>query len=204
MGDEKLLVTVVVDGNIVKNTILDMERVLTDDEILSLSFNLNNTLNGLSMQEINLGVITKLKEAAGGNSDVVERILEAVADAISVEGEMPIYTSSAMNIFKYPELTSDDTASKLVGMLEEKNQLAQLISEAGEGEDKQGIQVYIGTENSVQAMKDCSVVTATYEWKDGLQGTIGIVGPKRMDYDKVVSVLKNAMAQLDEMSRDNK
>ena len=100
MAGEKLLVTVVVDGNIVKNTILDMERSMTDDDILSLAFNLNNTLNGLSMSEINLGLITKLKEAAGPNADVVEKVLEAVADAISMEGEVPIYTSGATNIFK--------------------------------------------------------------------------------------------------------
>lgn len=197
MAGEKLLVTVVVDGNIVKNTILDMERSMTDDDILSLAFNLNNTLNGLSMSEINLGLITKLKEAAGPNADVVEKVLEAVADAISMEGEVPIYTSGATNIFKYPELTADDTASQIIGTLEEKQQLSHLLTAALNDEEKQGIQIYIGGETSVQAMKDCSVVTATYELEDGLQGTIGIVGPKRMDYDKVVSVLKNVMAQLD-------
>ena len=199
MGTDKLLVTVVVEGNIVKNTILDMDRTMSDEDILNLGFHLNNTLNGLTMAQINLGLITKLKEVAGSNADVVEKVLEAVADAISMEGEVPIYTSGATNIFKYPELTTDDTASQIIGTLEEKQQLAQLLTANLGDEDKQGIQIYIGNENSVQAMKDCSVVTATYELKDGLQGTIGIVGPKRMDYDKVVTILKNVMAQLDTM-----
>ncbi len=199
MGTDKLLVTVVVEGNIVKNTILDMDRAMSDEDILNLGFHLNNTLNGLTMAQINLGLITKLKEVAGSNADVVEKVLEAVADAISMEGEVPIYTSGATNIFKYPELTTDDTASQIIGTLEEKQQLAQLLTANLGDEDKQGIQIYIGNENSVQAMKDCSVVTATYELKDGLQGTIGIVGPKRMDYDKVVTILKNVMAQLDTM-----
>lgn len=199
LAGEKLLVTVVVEGNIVKNTILDLERPMSDDDILSMAFNLNNTLNGLTMAEINLGLIAKLKEAAGANADVVERVLDAVADAISMEGEVPIYTSGATNIFKYPELAGDDTASQIIGTLEEKQQLAHFLTSAVNDEEKQGIQIYIGNETSVQAMKDCSVVTATYELKDGLQGTIGIVGPKRMDYDKVVSVLKDVMAQLDLM-----
>ena len=199
MGTDKLLVTVVVEGNIVKNTILDMDRTMSDEDILNLGFHLNNTLNGLTMAQINLGLITKLKEVAGPNADVVEKVLEAVADAISMEGEVPIYTSGATNIFKYPELTTDDTASQIIGTLEEKQQLARLLTANLGDEDKQGIQIYIGNENSVQAMKDCSVVTATYELKDGLQGTIGIVGPKRMDYDKVVTILKNVMAQLDTM-----
>lgn len=199
IAGEKLLVTVVVEGNIVKNTILDTVRTLTDEDILSLGFNLNNTLNGLTMAEINLGLITKLKEAAGENADIVEKVLEAVADAISMEGEVPIYTSGATNIFKYPELTADDTASQIIGTLEEKQELSHLLTAAMNDEEKQGIQVYIGGETALQSMKDCSVVTATYELEDGLQGTIGIVGPKRMDYDKVVSALKNVMAQLDAM-----
>jgi heat-inducible transcriptional repressor len=57
--------------------------------------------------------------------------------------------------------------------------------------------VYIGEETSVQSMKDCSVVTATYELSDGVKGSIGIVGPKRMDYEKVVSTLQTLMAQMD-------
>ena len=60
-----------------------------------------------------------------------------------------------------------------------------------------GIQVYIGEETPSQTMKDCSVVTATYELGEGMRGTVGIIGPKRMDYDKVVGILKNLMAQLD-------
>ena len=60
-----------------------------------------------------------------------------------------------------------------------------------------GIQVYIGNETPVESMKDCSVVTATYELQDGMKGTIGIIGPKRMDYEKVLGTLRNLMSQLD-------
>lgn len=66
---------------------------------------------------------------------------------------------------------------------------------AGEGQN--GIQVYIGDEMPVARMRDCSVVTATYELGEGMKGTIGIIGPKRMDYDKVVGVMKEIMTQLD-------
>ena len=64
---------------------------------------------------------------------------------------------------------------------------------------KRQIQVYIGNETPVASMKDCSVVTATYELQDGLKGTIGIIGPKRMDYEKVVESLKTIQTQLDEV-----
>ena len=59
------------------------------------------------------------------------------------------------------------------------------------------IQIYIGDESPVQSMKDCSVVTASYELGEGMTGVIGIVGPKRMDYEKVVGTLRDLMHQLD-------
>ena len=75
----------------------------------------------------------------------------------------------------------------------------------GEGtEEKHGIQVYIGSESPVQSMKDCSIVTATYELEEGVQGTIGIIGPKRMDYKKVVDNLETVMTQLDAIFKKDK
>ena len=70
------------------------------------------------------------------------------------------------------------------------------VSDSGENT---GIQVYIGNETPVESMKDCSVVTATYELQDGMKGTIGIIGPKRMDYEKVVDTLKEMQTHLDDV-----
>ena len=69
-------------------------------------------------------------------------------------------------------------------------------------EENRGIQVYIGDETPVASMKDCAVVTATYEIEEGVYGKIGIVGPKRMDYDKVVDKVQNLMTQLDEIFKN--
>ena len=65
-----------------------------------------------------------------------------------------------------------------------------------EGDKETGIQVYIGDETPVQSMKNCSVVTATYELEDGFKGTIGIIGPKRMDYQIVVDTLRDVKDEL--------
>ena len=75
-------------------------------------------------------------------------------------------------------------------------------SESG-SQSNSGIQVYIGEENGMQDMKDCSVVTARYDLGDGVQGTLGVVGPKRMDYEKVVGTLKNLRDQLDAIYKKN-
>ena len=70
--------------------------------------------------------------------------------------------------------------------------------------EENGIKVYIGEESPVESMKDCSVVTATYDLGDGLQGTIGIIGPKRMDYEKVMNNLQIFKEGLGDLFRKNK
>ena len=87
----------------------------------------------------------------------------------------------------------------MINTFEEKKMLTELVQDSLAGESETGIQVYIGDETPVQSMKDCSVVTATYELEEGMKGTIGIIGPKRMDYDKVVGTLKTLMHQLDDL-----
>ena len=124
---------------------------------------LNTTLNGLPIDQITLGLIARLKEQAGIHSEVVAHVLDAVAETIHVEEDMKIYTSGATNIFKYPELSDKQSAQEIISAFEEKQQLADLVTETLASEDSHGIQVYIGDETPVKTMKDCSVVTATYE-----------------------------------------
>ena len=193
----QILAVVVVEGNIVKNKFINVREALDNETILKLNMLLNTNLNGLSLEEINLGMISKLKEQAGIHSDIVSEVLDAVAEAIQVEDDLEIYTSGATNIFKYPELSDSERASELINTFEEKKPLTELVQGALADETNTGIQVYIGNETPIQAMKDCSVITATYELEEGMQGTIGIIGPKRMDYEKSLNAMKTLMAQLD-------
>lgn len=199
MEEHKLLVVVVVEGNIIKNTMIDINEDLGDEELLNLNILLNSSLNGLTIEEINLDIISKLKGDAGIHSQVVELVLNEVAEAIKAGGEdLQIYTSGATNIFRYPELAEGGKASQLIGTLEHKEVLQEFVSEINaDSENGSDIQVYIGDETQVQSMKDCSVVTANYDLGGGLRGTVGIIGPKRMDYEKVLSTLRNLMSQLD-------
>ena len=195
----KLLLVIVVEGNIIKNKIFDVDEDLRDQDILSLNLMLNSNLNGLTMDEINLGIITHLTEQAGSHKEIVSRVLEEVAKAIRPEHNVEVYTSGATNIFKYPELSDNETASEILDTFEEKRQLAGMLTESLKAEGESGIRVYIGDEAPVESMKDCSIVTTTYELSDGLKGTIGIVGPKRMDYAKVMQTLQRLLKQLDTM-----
>lgn len=204
VDEEQVLATIMLDGNIVKNKIVRTEEPLDQETMLKLNILLNSSLNGLALEEINLGTISRLKEQAGIHSAMVSDVLDAVAQAIQEDEELEIYTSGATNIFKYPELSDSQKASELISAFEEKQELRDLLVDNLNSEENTGIQVYIGSESPLQRMKDCSVVTATYELGDGVHGTVGIVGPKRMDYEKVVDNLKTLKIQLDEIFNKDK
>ena len=198
VNEEQILAVIVAEGNLVKNQIIGLTEAIDDEQILKLNLLLNTQLNGLTIEEINLGLIKKLKEQAGVHSSVVSEVLDAVAKVIEVDDEeVPVYTSGATNIFKYPELADSSKASELISALEDKKELVEMIKDTVSDEENTGIQVYIGSESPIQTMKDCSVVTASYDLGDGMKGTIGIIGPKRMDYENVVDNLKTLKVQLD-------
>lgn len=203
ISEDQLLAVVVAEGNVVKNKVIPISHGLDNETILKLNILLNTSLNGLTMEEINLSTIAKLKEQAGIHSEVINSVLDAVAEAIQMDDDLEVYTSGTTNIFKYPELADSTKASALISAFEDKQQLASLMEDMKDGEDT-GIQVYIGNETPGQTMKDCSVVTTTYELGEGMKGTIGIIGPKRMDYEKVVDNLKTLTNQLDLIFNKNK
>lgn len=202
VDEGQILAVIVSEGNVIKNNILSVEEELSDETLLKLNMLLNTHLNGLSMEEINLGMIAAMKQQAGIHSDLIGGVIDAVAEAIKADEDLQIYTSGTNNIFRYPELADQERASELINTFEEKKLLTGLIQDDSLENSGTGIQVYIGDETPVQSMKDCSVVTATYELSEGMRGTIGIIGPKRMDYDKVIGTLKTLKSQLDELYKD--
>ena len=203
VDDHQILAVIVAEGNVIRNKLIPICEELNDETILKLNILLNTMLNGKTIEEINLQMISSMKEQAGIHSEVINSVLDAVAEAIQMDDDLEVYTSGTTNIFKYPELADSTKASALISAFEDKQQLASLMEDMKDGEDT-GIQVYIGNETPGQTMKDCSVVTTTYELGEGMRGTIGIVGPKRMDYEKVVDNLKTLTNQLDLIFNKNK
>lgn len=199
VDEEQILLVIVLEGNIVKNKFITSTEIIEKEMILKLNILLNTFLQGLDITDINLSVIQKMKEQAGTYGSLVSDILDAVAEAINEEDNLEIYTSGATNILKYPELSDTQKASELLYAFEEKKLLTDLITDKREDKENRGIQVYIGDETPVESMKDCSVVTATYELEEGVYGKVGIIGPKRMDYERVVGTLQNMMSQLDDI-----
>jgi heat-inducible transcriptional repressor len=194
-----LLAVIVLEGNVIKNKVIPLTETIENDIILKLNIMFNTFLQGLDQNQISLGLIKKMKEESIGYTTVVGDIIDAIAEVFNEKDDVQMYTSGANNILQYPELVEQGKVSNLLSVIEDKDQLRDLICsetvESGNG----SIQVYIGNESPIEATKNCSVVTATYQLEEGVYGKIGIIGPRRMDYEKVVDSLKNLMSELDKI-----
>ena len=201
VSDRQLLVVVMLEGNLIKNRLIEVDEQVDEDEAAKLNILLNTFLQGLNLQEINMELIQRKKAQAEGYGQIISNIIDAVAVLIQEEDDLEIYTSGTTNLLKYPELGDREKATELLYTMEEKKALTELIVDYQDpnNENRNPIQIYIGSESPVSTMKDCSIVTATYELDEGVQGTIGIIGPKRMDYKKVVGNLQTMMNQLDDI-----
>ena len=199
-----LLAVIVVDGNIIKNQMIHLNVLLDNEDVLKFNILLNTFLQGASLEDINLEMIQEMKKQSGEYADILDHIFTGITDAIHEAQEIDIYTSGSTNFLKYPELADANKASELLETFEDKDELNALIRETDAEGDDTGIQIYIGDETPVQNMKDCSLVTATYQMPEGAKGRIGIIGPKRMDYKKVVSTLKNLTIELDDIFKKSR
>ena len=182
----RVLLVIMMQGNIVRTAtvLLSGQDELDFNRMLSINMLLNDALDGLSGEEITEGRIGQIL-ARTQHKDAVGEILRTIISILDIRsGE-------------------SDNASRLINAFESKVELAELVHEVqgNEPEKKNQIQVYIGSESPMENMTDCSVVTANYELGNGLRGTIGVIGPKRMDYEKVLEVLSKIQGEMDQAFR---
>lgn len=212
--ENQLLAVIVLEGNIVKNRMVSIGEEIGKEDLIKLNVLINTFLQGLDTSQINISLIKKLKEQSMGHEEIISSLLDEITAVIEEEDEIQIYTSGTTNIFKYPELNDTAKATGLLNAFEEKSQLETLMNVSddditkpdiidGNENNEHGIKVYIGAENQLPEAKDCTVITADYQIKEGVYGKVGIIGPKRMDYEKVVGTLKNFMGQLDDIFKEN-
>ena len=199
VDEDSILAVIVLEGNLIRNRVIHVDQPLDAEQMLKLNMLLNTNLCGLPVEEITLGLIESIKRDAGIHTEIVSDVFDAAAEIVRKEDDLKIYTSGAKHIFRYPELADHRKASEIISDFEEKQALTSIVQESLADNSGTGIQVYIGGEMPVSSMRDCSVVTATYDLGDGMKGTVGIIGPRRMDYERVVDVLSHIMRQLDDL-----
>ena len=194
------LVVIVTDQGVVRDSVIRVSPEMDSDTLYTISRTLTEELRGCTLQE----AVERIPEQIArmdGNEEVLESLYGYLADGQRAQRGPRIAVGGASNMLSYPEYSDVDKARSFLSLLETRDKLAEIVQSSGE----MAFTVRIGPETGAPEMSDCSIVTATYSTRNGQQGTIGVIGPTRMRYSQVFSIL-NMMGQqmTDLLSGDEK
>ena len=192
LGTRMLMVVIVTDSGLVKETIIKYDEDISQSQVETLNNLFNTKLKGKPLSKIDKPMEEYILAEITYSIDVIKPIIEQINRI--VEEASKIYLEGTKKAFDLPEFKSLELAKNFVNVLDEKELMLDIL-DSGVAKD---INVYIGDENDKEELKDFSVVTFKHKVGDKDLGTIGIIGPKRMDYSKVISVMKYISKKLDE------
>lgn len=198
LDSRSLLLVIATGDNFIKNHVIKMDSVPSEEKIFYMGICLNRVLQGCALNEIDGAVISKIQAELQEYQELLQPILKAIEITMRAAEKVQVHMSGARNMLAFPEFSDIQKAKSLFQTLEEKDVLVTMLEESKDND----IQILIGSENTVQGMKDCSVITATYKMGDNTRGTIGIVGPTRMDYSQVISVLNGMVQNIENVLRN--
>ncbi|MBR6889780.1 MAG: heat-inducible transcription repressor HrcA [Clostridia bacterium] len=185
VAERTALMIIVTNAGIVKDAVIRVPDGLDADDLYSISRVLTQKLADKPLEGVRQAFSELLRGAEqnrkllGEALQVIEKRLEAGGDASDV------IVGGSTNLLEYPEYSDVNKARNFLSVLESKDTLRKLFSRDGSME----VSIRIGPENQVPALNDCSIVTASYRLGDRSTGTLGIIGPTRMNYNRVISVL---------------
>ncbi|MBR3341351.1 MAG: heat-inducible transcription repressor HrcA [Clostridiales bacterium] len=202
----KALVVMVLSAGVVKDKVVRIPNFLSDEQIMKISGAVEKHLTGKPLDEITLVTV----ESAGKSTDVPEPLLKQVLyeayAAIKQADELNIYLEGEHRMLSLPDFSSLGRARDLLGTLSDSGMVAGYVNEmenaAKEGGSDDSFMIRIGQEITLEGLDDCSFITATYNLTDSVSGNIGVIGPKRMLYSKVISQIDFVKKKLNkEMQR---
>ena len=193
VSDISALTVIVTDAGIVRDTVIRVSDQLDSDTLYAISRTLTQELAGHTLHEAVArmpGIIARMQE-----NEKLLRGLGRLLDETSEAAHPHVGVGGTSNMLSYPEYSDMEKARSFLSLMETRDRLADIVSQQGE----MAFTVRIGPETGVPEMADCSIVTATYTAGDGRQGTIGVIGPTRMRYSRVLSILGTMGQQLSEL-----
>ncbi len=184
LGSRMMLAVILTDTGLVKETIIKFDEDVTQKQIETMNYMFNNKLKGQPIEKIDRPLEEYLYDEMTYSVNVIKPVIEQIKKVL--EEDNKIYLEGANRAFELPEFNSLEVAKNFVNVLDTKELMADMLN-SGFAQD---INVYIGEESEKEELKDFSIVTFKHKVGNKDLGTIGIIGPKRMDYSKVISVMK--------------
>jgi len=183
LSNDRALAVVITESGWITTRTLSLESRVVADDLREIGRQLTRRFRGMTFQEI----LEDLSAPADPLDPLRTRAGTLVDQVFSLLRDRTLYIGGAINILDHPEFWDIVTMRSLLRAFEEKDRLINLLSQRAE---EQGVQVMIGRENPYEEMRECSLVTSTYTYRDQALGILGVVGPKRMPYSKVITLVE--------------
>lgn len=187
IDSRQTLMVIVSNSGVVKNSIFRLDEEVPEDEVVIISGFLNDKLKGLTIDEIteqiNIGVFKQVFEFKA----ILDIVLPIISQSLLDIDTIDVYSDGITNILNFPEYKDLEKAKSFISFIENKELLVDLMLKNPLEKD---IEITIGNENIYSSIKDCSLITATYRLGDKTIGKIGVIGPTRMDYLRLIDIIQ--------------
>lgn len=195
IDEYEILVVIVSDSGIVKNTIFRIDNQIPDDQLNIISNFLNGKLKGLTIEEIGNEIDTVVFKEMYEYKNIIESIIPVINQSLEEVENVEVFADGVTNIFNFPEYSDVTKAKAFLSFIEDKNLVVDIMLK----NTLDDFEITIGGENSIDEIKDCSLITATYKLDGNTIGKIGVIGPTRMDYFKVINAVNLLAMNLNEI-----
>lgn len=189
LGNRMLMAVILTNTGMIKETIINFDEDIYEDQVQTINLLFNSKLQGKPLEKINEPIEEYIFTEMKSSVKMIKTIIEQLNKVIYEESKL--YLEGTNKSFDLPELKKAETARNFINILENKSEVVDLL----DNEISKDINVYIGDELDDENLKDFSIITLKNDDKD--LGTIGIIGPKRMNYSKVISVMKYIQRLID-------
>lgn len=200
IDSEHILAVLLMASGAVKNQVVPIPKNLSDDELYRINQILNEKLAGLPLKQIRQISQDPAKLKAVFDQRLSDPIVTVARNTFALEQETHVYIDGTANFFSQPEFEEIQKIESLFRVLEQKKQVADLLSTQ---QEPLGTQVLIGTENGCEGMEMCSIVRSNYRVRGNQFGTIGVIGPTRMAYPRIVSIVNFTSQTVSELFEES-
>jgi len=200
LDNNKALVVVVTGNGMVQNKIIDLPQTINDTDLMKISQVMNAKLQGLSLEDIKLTLIKEIYFELSKHKHIFNAAMDLIQETLDLNNDEKVYLSGTLNMLNQPEFRDISKVKTLLSLLEQDQVLKELLTEGVGSEDS--VAVKIGAEHKVEGLESCSTITATYQVDGKVIGSVGIIGPTRMDYENAVSIVEFMTQHLSQMMKD--
>jgi heat-inducible transcriptional repressor len=181
-----VLVIFVASSGLVQNRVAEMEEDLSQDELDKITHYLNDLLSDLPLREVRQRIVEEMRREKMAYDELLQRVLQLGGEALGARDERDLYIEGQTNILDEPAFADVERMKELFKAFEEKSLLVKLLDRSMKA---QGVQVLFGSECGVAGIEGCSLITSTYGHPGRFLGILGVIGPMRMNYSRVIPMV---------------